>query len=172
MIIGGVVIIGVGLVIGLTIGRKEPGEEKSQPQVQESFQEPVEQEESFTGKLKDALLRGQSMKCTWKKDDDNQAMSYLKDQQIYTEVTQAGEKMYSIMKDDCVWSWGEKENQGFKICSESKLGEPEEEWDLPEQYQVQTPDLEYSCVPVMVSDSRFDLPSQINFVSFEELMGQ
>ncbi|KPJ70929.1 hypothetical protein AMJ51_00580 [Microgenomates bacterium DG_75] len=179
------IIIGVVVAIGLVIGgwlflskSKQisvpslPGEVGQQVPTEQAPEEqvPAEPEEGFVGKLKDALTLGQSMKCTWEQDEDNFATSYIKDSKIRTEVTQAGEKAYSIMVEDCVYSWREGEEQGIKICQEPEEVEEAEEV-TPEEFTAETPDVEYNCVPMIVPDSMFNPPTDVNFLSMEEMMG-
>ncbi|HUS60220.1 MAG TPA: hypothetical protein VMX76_02445 [Nevskiaceae bacterium] len=171
IIIVAIVVIGVGLGIG---GRKFFQKGELVPGGETGIQKAEIEEKSFTGKLKDALLKGQSMKCTWKKDDNNFATSYIKNQKIYTEMTQAGKKMYSIMVDDCTYSWEQGKTEGFKFCFEPEEGGEEgvEEGAIPEGYSAQAPDYDYQCVPTIVSDSKFEPPTNINFINPQEMMGQ
>lgn len=129
--------------------------------------------QSFTGKLKDALQLGQSMKCTWKQDEANYATSYIKGDNIRTDVTAKGKLMHSIMKDNCTYSWEEGSTQGFKICFEPGTREAEEEVEAPEEYQEasgQTADFDYQCSPTVVSDTMFNPPVAVKFLSAEDLM--
>ena len=136
------------------------------------------EEKGFTGKLKDALSLGQSMKCTWKQDESNYSTSYIKGDKVYTEGTYAGQKMYSIMADNCVYSWQEGQAEGFKICyepgqmEEMRESATGEEGTVPGRYSGATPDVDYSCVPAVVSDAKFNPPSNITFASLEENMKQ
>lgn len=138
---------------------------------------PVTGEGGFVGKLKDALTLGQSMKCTWRQDESNFAVSYIKDDKIHTEVTQAGKKAHSIVRDDCSYSWEEGTTQGFKMCFEPEEMEEVEEVEVeeeavaPEGITTEVPDYEYSCEPAIVSESKFELPAGVNFLSMEDVMG-
>lgn len=172
------IIVGVVVVVGLVIGGwwfLGRGERVSIPTPGEvGEQAPTEGEEGFVGKLKDALTLGQSMKCTWERDENNFATSYIKDSKIRTEVTQAGEKAYSIMADNCTYTWQENESQGFKVCfepEEVEEGEEGEEAVTPEEMTAEMPEYEYNCEPTIVSDSMFDLPTGVNFLSMEQMMG-
>jgi len=126
--------------------------------------------QGFTGKLKDALGLGQAMKCTWKKDEANFATSFIKNEQIRTDVTYQGKIMHSIMKEDCTYSWEEGTAQGFKICFEPGEREAEEEATAPEEFEATTSDYDYSCVPTAVSDSVFDPPATVKFINPQDLM--
>jgi len=173
------IIVGVVVVVALVIGGwwfLGRGQQISLPTAPSKVGEQVPAEEggSFVGKLKDALTLGQSMKCTWKKDENNSATSYIKDTNIRTEITQEGEKAYVIVKDNCTYSWQEGESDGFKACFEPEEMEVEEEERgvaAPEETTMETPDYEYNCEPAIVPESMFNLPAGINFLSMEEMMG-
>jgi len=123
------------------------------------------EEQSFSGKLKDALGLGQAMKCTWKKDDQNFATAYLKGRNVYTEATMDGEKGYSLVKANCLYFWQEGKTEGVQLCSEPSPEEDSSEDSLPEEFSTQTPDVDYRCERTDVPDSRFDLPAGITFTN-------
>lgn len=155
-----------GVVIGSQVLLKKEGQITPEGGLQQEV--PAQKEEKgFTGKLKDALSLGQSMKCTWKIDEDNFATGYIKSNKIYSETNYEGKKMYSIVANNCVYSWEEGTDQGFKFCSEP--GEPEE-IEMPEEFSWETPDIDYSCIPAVVSDTMFNPPTNINFISPEEML--
>lgn len=139
---------------------------------------PQEGQESFTGKLKDALTLGQSMKCTWNQDADNFGTAYIKDEKVRTDVTTDGKSAHSIMADNCTWVWEEGTTEGFKMCYEpTEMEEMEEvpevvvgEEEIPEEYSYQAPDIDYTCQPAVVSDSMFNPPTGVNFISPQEMM--
>lgn len=172
------IIVGVVVIVGLVVGGwwfLGKGKQVSIPTTPSgvSEQAPTEQapaEEGFVGKLKDALTLGQSMKCTWKKDESNFATVYIKDSKIRTEVTQAGKEMASIMVENCTYTWQEGETQGFKVCFEPEEVE-EGEAMTPEEMTAEMPDYEYNCEPAIITESMFNLPAGINFLSTEQLMG-
>lgn len=130
-------------------------------------QETTPAEESFTGKLKDVLSLGQSMKCTWQKDENNYGTSFIKNQNIYTEVIVDGKKMHSLIVNDCTYTWEEGKDIGFKMCFEE---EKEEEVSLPEEFSWETPDISYSCVKTTVTDSMFNPPRSVTFIGPKEII--
>ncbi len=139
---------------------------------------PQEGEKGFTGKLKDALNLGQSMKCTWSQDADNFGTAYIKDEKVRTDVTTDGKAAHSIMADNCTWVWEEGKAEGFKMCYEpAEMEEMEEvpemevgQEGIPEEYSYQTPDIDYTCQPDVFSDSMFNPPSGVNFINPQEMM--
>lgn len=137
----------------------------------ETGQEESSQEESFVGTLKDALVRGGSLKCTWEVDENSFGTSYLKNEKVYAEVTSAGTSGYMILSDNCIWTWSKDSSQGFRMCFEPTGDEVMP--DLEEtSYGSTTPPsgVSYSCVPTVVSDAKFSPPASVTFSSIEDLM--
>lgn len=165
-----VVVVAAGLVIGGRFFLKRGGPATPQPTPDQEAPA-AEEEKSFTGKLKDALTLGQAMKCTWEKDTNNFATVYIKGDKVYSDVTSDGKQMHSIMADNCTYSWEEGKTQGLKFCFEPKETEgAKEEEQAREEYGGEPPDVEYNCVPAVVSDSMFNLPTNIKFTSLEEMV--
>ena len=126
-----------------------------------------EEGESFTGKLKAAVTLGVSMKCTYQQGDFT-GTGYIKGKRYYGEVMQQGKKGYVIMKDNCMWSWGTEQAQGVKMCFEEDIFEQEQEYEGVEG-AVPT-EAEYHCTPAVFPDSRFDPPSNVNFMDMDQMM--
>jgi len=124
---------------------------------------PATQEKSFTGKLKDMVMRGVAMKCTWKQNNSS-GEGFIKDKKYYGEIESGGKKTYVIMKDNCMWSWNKSESQGVKFCFEpTETGT--DFWDVEN-----APQGNYTCVPAVVSDAKFNPPSSVNFMDMDEMM--
>lgn len=74
------------------------------------------QEQSFTGKIKDALLKGASLKCTWE-NGETVSVGYIKEKKYYGEITNKGKTVYMLLKDNCLWTCvGGKDNQKLTRC--------------------------------------------------------
>ena len=162
LIVGAVVI--VGLVVGgwLFLGKGKP--EVSAP-AEVAEEAPAEQkEESFTGKIKEAVLRGIPMKCVWKDDRGNSTTGYIKGKKYYAEVISEGRTGYLIMKDNCMWTWSKGESQGVKMCLEP-TEEEEGLWEMEG-----SPQEAYNCAPAAVSDSLFNPPANVNFMDMSQMM--
>lgn len=125
---------------------------------------PAQEGESFTGKIKEAILRAVPMKCTWQDDKGNSTTGYIKGDNYYGEATGEGKTGYLIMKDDCMWIWNRGENQGVKTCFKP-TEEEESIWETEN-----APQENYHCVPAVVSDSIFNLPTDVNFIDMEEML--
>jgi hypothetical protein len=169
-IIAGILVIGIGLLIGPgLLSRKESGT-TSQPEAGQEIPEP--EQETFTGKIKDALSLGKSMKCTWEKDSGNFGTAYIKGEKVYTDVTSGGTRMHSIFADNCTYWWEEGKTEGSKICIEPEEEVEEEAGPAPEAFAWETPDISYNCSVTVIADSKFNPPSGIEFTDlFEALKG-
>jgi len=125
--------------------------------------------ESFTGKIKDAFMRGIPLKCTYKKDDQNFSTGYLKNKKYYAEVMAAGKMGYIILVDNCMWAWNKDKADGVKMCFAQQQGE--DMWSSFEANQ-KSADFDYNCSPAIVNDSIFTPPSNVKFANIDELMNQ
>lgn len=124
-----------------------------------------EEDESFTGKLKQAIALGVPMKCSYTQGDFT-GTGFVQGRKYYGEVSNQGRKGYVIMKDNCMWSWTEGQDQGVKTCFETDM------WEEQEGQQVQVPiEAEYHCAPVVFPESKFDPPANINFLDMDQLPG-
>jgi hypothetical protein len=161
-------IIGLVLVAGIVVAtkilpKKQTLTQQDQPQNQEQAQGG---EKGFTGKVRDLLTLGQSLKCTWVDDSQNSSVGYIKNQAYYGEVKQEGKDSYIIIKDDCMWSWEKGQSEGIKMCFEPLEGE-EGLWDSMDESQIEA---NYNCSQAVVSDSLFNPPAEVNFMDLQEMM--
>jgi len=127
-----------------------------------------ESEEEFIGKMRDIVALGTPMKCTYTQGDIT-SESYIRGKNMYGEVSQDGKTSYVIAKDNCMWNWTTGEAQGTKMCFEEDFWEMSEEYAQEGQASVPT-DTEYRCAPAIFSDTKFNLPANINFMDLDELM--
>jgi hypothetical protein len=138
--------------------------------------ETTESEESFQGSLKDLLNLGNSMKCTWQKDEQNYGVSYIKDDKFRAETTINDMKSYVIFKDNCSYSWQEGVEQGWVYCSQEEeidVQEGEVEEEGQEAYEDAGRGWEnynYQCQKTNVDDDMFVLPEGIEFTNPLESM--
>ena len=124
--------------------------------------------EIYEGTLKMAVEKGIPLKCAWRKDDGNFGTTWVKGKNIYGELTAEGKEGYMIMKDNCIWSWAKGESVGAKICFE------EIDYDQMSSGTGSTtgtstasvPDQQFNCVPSVITESKFEPPSEVNFSSF------
>jgi hypothetical protein len=158
-------IVLIGLALVLVVGflvLKKPTKPTVPAQI--STEAPAEGE-TFVGKLKEAVMRGVPMKCTWKQGEYS-GEGYIKGKQYFGEMRTPQAEGFVIMKNDCIWSWNKGETQGLKLCFEP-TEEEEDFWEVEN-----APTGQYTCVPAAVTDSKFDPPANVNFLSMEEMMQQ
>ena len=128
-----------------------------------------EQGETFTGSLMDAVKLGVAMKCTYEVEG-NEYEGYVKGTNYRGKMTTAEGKVAEvILKDNCMWSWSEEENQGIKTCFEATEmeGETDSIWD---QAGAASADMSYKCAPAAVTDAQFTPPANIQFMDLDSMM--
>ncbi len=158
-------IIGAVAVIVLAIGGywlyfgRDRGQKESAPSE-------TPQEESFVGKIADALKLGKAMKCTWS-GDEGTATFHIKGNQYRGEVTSEEGKVNYIMRGNCIYVWQEGEEEGLKWCWTS---EEAEEWteDFEGEASGAALGYQYSCQATVISDSLFTLPSGVEFMDLSD----
>lgn len=123
-----------------------------------------ESSESFTGKLKDAVMKGVPLKCEYK-NADTVSSGFVKGKKYYGEMTSAqGQNGYVIMVDNCMWAWNKGENKGIKTCFE----ETEDGKDIWEMEGPATVEGQYSCKPAVFADTVFTPPPDVNFMDIDQ----
>ena len=128
------------------------------------------EEMSLSGKLEDLLSLGKAVKCTWQDMENNIGVAFVKGNNIYTESTVNGVKNYFVQRDDCTWVWQEGQAQGYKMCVEPEEDEEPEETELPQDFSMNAGTMNYTCVPQVINDSRFEVPGDIQFVDFAQII--
>jgi len=129
----------------------------------------------FAGSLQAAVKLGVPMKCTYKVAD-TEVEGWIKGKKYRGKIkNQQGQTAEVVMKDDCMWTWSEGENQGVKMCFDFEEGKDmwdPDAWKMEgEEYQdVTPPDVEYRCAPTVVSDAKFNPPSDVQFMDLDQMM--
>ncbi len=176
IIIGGVIVL---ILVGggwLYLRSRKNDEVGLPPKETAPFtEEPAGGEESMsiTGKLEDLISLGQAVKCTWQDVQNNTGTSYVKGDKVYTESTVNGQTNYAILRDNCTYVWQESQPQGYKMCvdpEDIQDESAESETELPQGFSVGNETVGYTCVPQIINDSRFDLPSGVEFINPMEMM--
>lgn len=120
----------------------------------------------FDGTMEAAMKLGVPMKCTVE-TDEVKSTTYVKGENFYSEMMVDGKESRVIVKDNCMWSWTtENETQGIKMCFEDDIMESDEY----EEYSGSTPDVDYHCLPAVITDSKFTPPSDIEFTDMDAFM--
>jgi len=137
-------------------------------------QEKSVKEESYSGNLEKMMGLGIPLKCTWKMNENYYGTSWVKGKNSYGEIVQEGRTAKVINKDNCMWAWEEGNPQGTKMCMEISQEEMKEQVEeskaMMKQQGFQTPDVDYKCLPAIVSDSKFNPPGNVNFMDVGEMM--
>lgn len=138
-----------------------------------------EPQEKISGSIRELIGMGTAMKCTWDMGEESSGTSWIKGENVYSEVKTSQGQFNSITKDACVWTWQEGNTSGMKICydtTEEIYEAPEVEGETPEEEPIETEvmtpptDIEYNCEKTSISDSRFEPPTEVTFTSMDELM--
>ncbi len=133
-----------------------------------SLTQKVSESKPFSGSLKAAVALGVPMKCTYEANGVEYT-GLLKGRQYKgTVLMQDGKEGTVIMKDNCMYTWSDVDNQGIKTCYE------EDEVDMWEQSEGSGPEgsesINYTCRPAAVTDAEFNLPSGVTFMDLDEMM--
>lgn len=120
--------------------------------------------EEWKGSLKEMVAKNVSMRCDYDDGQGNSWTSYVKGRNYYAERVGDGKKGYVLMKDICMWSWSDDEDQGIKICWDEEDLEGSM-WEDPGQYGTS----EYNCVPTVIANSKFDVPKGVSFLDMNQV---
>jgi hypothetical protein len=127
----------------------------------------------FTGSLKAAVALGVPMKCTYEENGTEYSGIIKGKQYKGTVVMQDGTEGTVIMKDNCIYTWSDVDNQGIKMCNEEEgydmWEEPEEDYDVEGQSGEEA-SVDYVCYPTVATDAEFNLPSGVNFMDLDAMM--
>ncbi len=175
----------IGIVTLLILGgggywyytNKMPASKKGNGLVEETNGDDQTDKESYSGSLKDMINLGASLKCTWSSEEAS-GTSWIKGEKTFTEVNTPEGEFNAITKENCAWSWLEGNANGVKVCYDtqeelySEGSEGGEEADTGAEQQVMEPpaDVEYDCKKAVINDSRFNPPSGVNFMDWEDMM--
>jgi hypothetical protein len=155
LILAGVLLVtGMGMVLSKKEAKIIKEQKVSQPgQIKK---ETREEGEVFVGKVSELIKIGVPLKCSYTQGGFT-GVSFVKDKKMYSEVgsKEGTTTYYSIIKDNCMWSWGWTKNQGIKMCPGGNI------WETTEALSVEA---EYHCSPVFFFDSQFEPPADINFI--------
>ena len=144
------------------------------------------QESSVKGNLKDLLGMGKNIKCTFSDEQDGVSLdieTYISGNKVRTTTTQKSPDnetfVYdTIMDDTWVYNWdsmGNAYKMNLKEMEElaQKYSENDESADtsteMPAVEDIQK-EFDYKCNPWVPDNSKFQVPSNINFIDQGEIM--
>lgn len=121
-------------------------------------------EESFTGTLLAAIELGVPMKCTYEVGGIEYE-GLIKGKQYKGQISMPdGSTGQVIMKENCMYTWTEGVEQGWKTCftdeDQSMWEQTDTTGNIPGSYK---------CLPAPITDAAFDLPTDVNFMDLESL---
>jgi ABC-type Na+ efflux pump permease subunit len=127
-----------------------------------------------TKSLKDLVLQGKAMKCSFK-NDNSQGTFYVADQKVRGDISAVVNgkdfKNHTVIMDKTSYTWLEGEKTGFKMTA-SENTTPTENL-TPEQKQ-ETVNMEakmnYTCVNWNKDNSYFELPKDVSFSDLSSLI--
>ncbi len=135
--------------------------------------------ESFVGSLNDLLNRGEAVKCSYAKDDNQgkyQGVFYIdgRNQKVRSDINMVTKEApettilaYSIMDKEYVYSWTNLlPGQGYKI----KLDEAKAETADNSQKVDWDEKLNFSCQKWNVDNSLLELPKDITFKDLNSII--
>lgn len=142
----------------------------------------AQEEGSKPNSLKSLLMAGIPQSCTFSSSTEG----YTSEGTVYTasgkmrgdfssKVSGKEMKSHMIVMDNTSYIWTDGETKGYKtsFTDEQKTEAEELAKDAPKPTGGVDLDamVDYNCKPWMVSSSHFDLPSGVEFVSLEDMMG-
>ena len=127
--------------------------------------------------MKDLMARGKNMKCTYTQDLDEKdaematGVVYMADKNARVEITVKGKnrpdaKMYSLIKQDWMYSWTEGSSAGYKMTMEVAEMSDEDEQNMASLSK----EIEFECKSWKKDNSKFNVPTDINFQDMTEMM--
>ena len=133
-----------------------------------SFSDAVEEQiETYTfSALTAAIELGIPLRCSYT-IGNTEVQGYVKGDQWRGKIRQEGEEGVAevIMKDDCMWSWAERDERGMKMCFDTEDGE-----SMWNQDEITDTGVQYICEPAAVNDDLFDPPSEVTFTDVWDMM--
>lgn len=130
----------------------------------------VSENNPFQGGLAAAAAMGMPMKCTYTVDGV-ETEGWIKGKQFLGKMSGQEGVSNVIMKDACMWVWGEGQKQGMKMCFEEEeqgFWNDSEAADVPENLEAL--DMNYTCRPGVFGDEKFTPPAEVVFADFDDLM--
>jgi major membrane immunogen (membrane-anchored lipoprotein) len=142
-------------------------------------------EENIKGSILDLAKMGKNVKCTYKFDNEEAAMEgtvYVSGSKtrsdIKIKISDGTENDSTTITDgEWMYMWSTAAEQGTKMnikdmeqMAEKYKTEGDAEEDSNNQYKNQTQDVDYKCRPWVVDNSKFNIPTNIEFIDMNEMM--
>lgn len=118
----------------------------------------------FSGTFRDAIALGVPMKCEDTIDTGEgkaKISGIIQGKQYIGQMTAEGKTANVLLKDYCMWSWEEGQQNGIKFCFEESEAEDSFFGDSVEL------DTSVRCLPTMVTPGMFSPPANVSFLDMD-----
>lgn len=153
--------------------------------VKKSAEEKVE-EEIFSGSLFDLVKVGKTAKCTFSTSDENGSsegtiyVSEKKARNDFSGKTAEGDSFEShmITDDEYIYMWTSISEQGTKMklsdveTQQQNISSSEDMKEAYQGYKDLQNNIDFKCMPWIPDGSKFDPPSDIEFIDITRMMEQ
>ncbi len=158
--------------------KEETNAEQNQENNKESDKDEAK-EESFFGSMQDLIMRGKSLKCTYRQNSDDgeyEVVTYISGGNVKTEAemkTGEGKTMESsmVINKDWMYMWNSFTPKGMKVDMQ-KMPEIENvtDNDVNKDMANLAKEMDYKCRPWIPDNSKFKIPADIQFQDITEMM--
>lgn len=163
---------------------KKTSVDKNLQESQESNEvvENIEKEENLKANILDLMKLGKSVKCTYEvksEDATTKGQTYVSNGKTRTEMTidaADGTKIdsFTITEGDWMYMWSSESEQGNKISLKEMESAAKdavtENSENEASYNDQMEKVDYKCSPWIADDSKFNIPTNIEFIDLSEMM--
>lgn len=129
--------------------------------------------DDYTGSLQKMMKLGVPLKCNYTVEG-NEFEAYIKGDKFKGTVENADGTLGGlVMQGNCMYAWNMDEDQGYKMCLEETESFIDE--DAMQKYENSgSPNApvvtDYNCRPAIISDADLEPPSNVTFMSMDEMM--
>lgn len=149
--------------------KKNPEPAGSTPQTEQN--QTQEEDKSVFDSIRDAMSKSLSLECKYT-EKETTVTAYIKGKSVRSDQEYQGTKTSVIIKDNKMWLWTSKDNQGMVLdlteSSQNQAGQsgttnPDEVIEAIEKYK-------QNCRQTIVADSLFNPPTNINFQDLSQML--
>lgn len=185
-----ILLLTVFVFSGCTKKEQTQDQEQNQQQQEEQAQNQAQDQGMFSGKLKDLMSGGKTLKCTWTYRNNGtvaESVVYVDGEKYASEITVPDQEdssmvVHSVYDGEWSYTWTEGMKQGMKMRPADFEGMGE-----GEQYQQQQQNQEgaengyanfvneeydFDCQNWRSDNSKFTVPADVEFADFGEQMKQ
>ncbi|MDD5481326.1 MAG: hypothetical protein PHR64_00030 [Candidatus Shapirobacteria bacterium] len=126
------------------------------------------QEETLIGTLRDIIAKEVPMRCVYEVDGVEYE-GLVKGKNYRGKVSQDGQVTEIIVTGGQVYLWQEGKVQGMKMAFDIESAEEEDNENVTAFAGL---DIEYRCLPVVVTDDQFSPPEEVDFFDLDQTLDQ